>query len=44
MSLPSRLPAPVASWIERWSDILPLLLAEFVVWLGFGALLPVMPL
>ena len=28
----------------RWSDILPLLVAEFVVWLGFGALLPVMPL
>ncbi len=44
MSLPSRLPAPLASWFERWSDILPLLLAEFVVWLGFGALLPVMPL
>lgn len=44
MSTPSRLPTPVASWIERWSDILPLLLAEFVVWLGFGALLPVMPL
>ncbi len=44
MSQPSRLPAPLASWIERWSDILPLLIAEFVVWLGFGALLPVMPL
>ncbi len=44
MSLPSRLPAPLAAWIDRWSDILPLLLAEFVVWLGFGALLPVMPL
>jgi MFS transporter, DHA1 family, tetracycline resistance protein len=44
MSQPSRLPAPLASWIHRWSDILPLLIAEFVVWLGFGALLPVMPL
>jgi DHA1 family multidrug resistance protein-like MFS transporter len=44
MSQPSRLPAPLASWIDRWSDILPLLIAEFVVWLGFGALLPVMPL
>jgi DHA1 family multidrug resistance protein-like MFS transporter len=41
---PSRLPAHLASWIDRWSDILPLLIAEFVVWLGFGALLPVMPL
>lgn len=44
MSPPSRLPAPLASWTARWSDILPLLVAEFVVWLGFGALLPVMPL
>jgi MFS family permease len=44
MSPPSRLPAPLAAWIERWSNILPLLLAEFTVWLGFGALLPVMPL
>ncbi len=44
MSPPSRLPTPLASWFDRWSDILPLLLAEFVVWLGFGALLPVMPL
>ena len=44
MSSTSRLPAPLASWINRWSDILPLLFAEFVVWLGFGALLPVMPL
>jgi MFS family permease len=44
MTPPSRLPAPLATWIDRWSDILPLLLAEFVVWLGFGALLPVMPL
>ena len=44
MSLPSRLPTPLASWMGRWSDILPLLFAEFVVWLGFGALLPIMPL
>lgn len=32
------------AWLDRWSAILPLLLAEFVVWLGFGALLPIMPL
>ena len=44
MSLPRRLLAPVASWIERWAQILPLLVAEFVVWLGFGSLLPVMPI
>ena len=31
-------------WFERWGDIVPLLLAEFIVWLGFGALLPVLPL
>jgi len=31
-------------WAARWSPILPLLFAEFVVWLGFGGLLPVLPL
>src|SRR6478609_5497426 len=31
-------------WLERWGDIVPLLVAEFIVWLGFGALLPVLPL
>jgi MFS family permease len=42
--LPDRLTAPLRSWIDRWSAIGPLLFAEFVVWLGFGALLPVVPL
>ncbi|MEP6638206.1 MAG: MFS transporter [Chloroflexota bacterium] len=38
-------PVPrVTAWRERWGDIVPLLLAEFIVWLGFGALLPVAPL
>jgi MFS family permease len=32
------------TWIARWRPILPLFLAEFVVWLGFGAFLPVLPL
>jgi MFS transporter, DHA1 family, tetracycline resistance protein len=32
------------TWTERWGDVVPLLLAEFIVWLGFGALLPVLPL
>lgn len=36
--------ARLAAWARRWDAILPLLLAELVVWLGFGALLPVMPL
>lgn len=32
------------AWLARWQGIFPLLVAELVVWLGFGALLPVMPL
>ncbi len=34
----------VRAWLDRWGGILPLLLAEFVVWLGFGGLLPVLPI
>jgi len=33
-----------SAWLQRWGGILPLLVAEFVVWLGFGGLLPVLPL
>ena len=33
-----------AAWIVQWGPILPLLVAEFILWTGFGALLPVMPL
>src|SRR6266550_2527236 len=36
--------ARIAAWTRRWSAILPLLAAELIVWPGFGALLPVMPL
>jgi MFS family permease len=36
--------ARLARWLKRWGEIVPLLLAEFIVWLGFGALLPVLPL
>ena len=32
------------AWLERWGAIAPLLLGEFIVWLGFGALLPVLPI
>ncbi len=32
------------TWLDRWGGVLPLLLAEFVVWVGFGGLLPVLPL
>jgi DHA1 family multidrug resistance protein-like MFS transporter len=38
------LPTRATAWLRRWSPILPLLAAEFVLWTGFGALLPVMPL
>ncbi|HEX5149138.1 MAG TPA: MFS transporter [Candidatus Limnocylindrales bacterium] len=34
--------AAVARWRARWGGIAPLLLAEFIVWLGFGGLLPVL--
>jgi DHA1 family multidrug resistance protein-like MFS transporter len=30
------------AWFARWGPILPLLAAEFILWLGFGALLPIM--
>jgi MFS family permease len=41
-----RLPlsARLSSWLARWGGIVPLLVAEFIAWVGFGALLPVMPL
>ena len=32
------------SWLDRWGPILPLLIAEFIVWVGFGGLLPIMPI
>jgi MFS family permease len=32
------------AWVDRWGAILPLLVAEFIVWLGFGGLLPVLPI
>jgi MFS family permease len=42
-----RRPSPttaIANWRARWGGIAPLLLAEFIVWIGFGGLLPVLPL
>jgi MFS family permease len=38
------MPKRFVTWLTRWSAIAPLLVAEFIVWLGFGALLPVLPL
>jgi MFS family permease len=42
----TRLPLPnrATAWLARWGGIVPLLGAEFIAWVGFGALLPVMPL
>jgi MFS family permease len=42
--VPSRLRARGSAWLDRWGGVAPLLAAEFVVWLGFGGLLPVLPL
>jgi len=39
-----RLPGRMGGWLARWAGVLPLLAAEFILWTGFGALLPVMPL
>jgi MFS family permease len=41
---PSGLGGRWSRWLERWGGVAPLLVAEFVVWLGFGGLLPVLPL
>src|SRR3989304_7188121 len=31
-------------WLARWQPVLPILVAEFVAMVGFGALLPILPL
>ena len=37
-------PSRLTAWLTQWHEIVPLLVAEFVVWLGFGGLLPVLPI
>ena len=44
MSFAQRLRTPVSAWLATWSPILPILVAEFIIWIGFGSLLPIMPL
>ena len=44
MSFAQRLRAPGSRWLGTWSPILPILIAEFIIWVGFGSLLPIMPL
>jgi len=34
----------VRRWLTAWGPMLPLLLAEGVIWVGFGALLPILPI
>jgi len=34
----------VEAFLTRWRPILPLLVAEAILWIGFGAILPVLPL
>jgi DHA1 family multidrug resistance protein-like MFS transporter len=41
---PTRLRARLSGWLVTWRPVLPLFVAEFIVWIGFGALLPVLPL
>ncbi len=41
---PDPLLARLRTQIARWRPIGPLLIAEFIVWVGFGALLPIQPL
>src|SRR5262245_17803586 len=41
---PSAVTDRTTAWFERWGGITPLLLGEFIAWLGFGALLPVLPI
>jgi DHA1 family multidrug resistance protein-like MFS transporter len=34
----------IRSWLDQWAALVPLMSAEFVLWTGFAALIPVMPL
>ena len=31
-------------WLAQWGPMLPLLIAEATIWVGFGALLPILPI
>ena len=36
------MPSRLSAWLARWSPVLPLLVAEGVIALGFGAILPIL--
>lgn len=40
----SGLSARLSTWLRRWRPLLPLLGAQLIVMIGFGALIPVLPL
>ena len=37
-------PGRVGAFLDRWRPILPLLGAESIIWIGFGAIVPILPL
>jgi MFS transporter, DHA1 family, multidrug resistance protein len=43
-SVMTRRTAALQRWLDRWGRLLPIFIAEFVIVVGFGALLPVLPL
>ncbi len=44
MSMTTARAGRVEAFLTRWRPILPLLVAEAILWIGFGAVLPVLPL
>jgi len=42
--VPPRVAGWLGRWLGRWSGLLPLFLAEMILWLGFGAVLPILPI
>jgi MFS family permease len=34
----------IRAWAAQWGPVAPLLLAELTIWIGFGALLPILPI
>jgi DHA1 family multidrug resistance protein-like MFS transporter len=38
------MPDRVRAWLDRWAPVVPLFAAEFVIWIGFGGLLPALPI
>ena len=41
---PASVTSSARAWLQRWGPVTPIFLAEFIAVLGFGGLLPVLPL